>query len=211
MRCTATLENPADPGVDPFPSAWLLPASASIILEPDAVQAINSQHLLFWSSSLEGAMLGWFSSRSRNIRKEVLLQGSACAPVYQSSHSSRGVVPTAALRGICRPMVGRHDKPRCKFNGARLMRVQGSAWIESASIKRICMSAAQVKERRQGSRTRAPCWWLAAAKPDFVLGSRLGINWTPAMRLHRHCARQRRRCVQTHAFVRASRFPGVHR
>ena len=29
LRCTATLENPADPGVDPYPSAWLLPALAS--------------------------------------------------------------------------------------------------------------------------------------------------------------------------------------
>ena len=36
-----TLENPADPGVDPYPSAWLLPALASIILEPDAVQAFH--------------------------------------------------------------------------------------------------------------------------------------------------------------------------
>ena len=44
-------------------------------------RASNSQHLLFWSSSLEGAMLGWFSSRSRNIRKEVLLQGSAGDPL----------------------------------------------------------------------------------------------------------------------------------
>ena len=73
--------------------------------------------------------------------------------------------------------------------------------------KRICVSAAQVKERRQGSRKRSPCWWLAAAKPDFVLGSRLGINWTPAVGLHRHCARQRHRSDQTHAFVWANRFP----
>ena len=70
------------------------------------------------------------------------------------------------------------------------------------------VSAAQVKERRQGTRKRAPRWWLAAAKPDFVLGSRLGINWTPSMGLHRHCARHRHRCVRTHAFVWTSRFPG---
>ena len=42
LRCTATPENPADPGVDPYPSAWLLPASASTILEPDAVQATHN-------------------------------------------------------------------------------------------------------------------------------------------------------------------------
>ena len=38
----ATLENPADPGVEPYPSAWLLPAPASIIAEPDAVRAVHN-------------------------------------------------------------------------------------------------------------------------------------------------------------------------
>ena len=42
LRCTATLENPADPIIDPFPSAWLLPALASVIVEPDAVQAVHN-------------------------------------------------------------------------------------------------------------------------------------------------------------------------
>ena len=41
-RCTATLESPADPGVDPNPSAGLLPTLASIIVEPDAVRAIHN-------------------------------------------------------------------------------------------------------------------------------------------------------------------------
>ena len=105
-------------------------------------------------------------------------------------------------------VVGRHDKPRRKVKCARLKRIQGSASIKSASFRRICVSAAQVKERGQGSRKRAPRWWLAAAEPDFVLGARLGINWTPFMGLHRHGAQQRHRCVRTHSFVWASRFPG---
>ena len=42
LRCTATLENPANPGVDPYPSSWLSPVLASIILEPDAVQAFHN-------------------------------------------------------------------------------------------------------------------------------------------------------------------------
>ena len=37
LCCTATLKNPADPGVDPYPSAWLLPAFASIIVQPDTM------------------------------------------------------------------------------------------------------------------------------------------------------------------------------
>ena len=93
-------------------------------------------------------------------------------------------------------MVGRHDKPRRKVKCARLKRIQGSAWIKSAPIKRLCVSAAEVKEGRQGSRQRAPRWWLAAAKPDFVLGARLGVNWTPAMGLRRHGAQQRHRCLR---------------
>ena len=100
---------------------------------------------------------------------------------------------------------------RRKVKCARLKRIQGSAWIKSASIKRICVSAAEAKERRQGSRKRAPRWRLAAAKPDFVLGSRLGINWTPAMGLHRHGARQRHRCVRTHSFVLGKQISRVHR
>ena len=95
-----------------------------------------------------------------------------------------------------------------KFKCARLKRVHGSAWIESASIKRICVSAAQVKERRQGSRKRAPLWWLAAAKSDFVPGSRLGIISAPFMGLHRHSAQRRQGCVWTHPFLWASRFQG---
>ena len=139
-------------------------------------RASNPQHLLFWSSSLEGAMLGGFSFGSRSVRKEVLLQGSACGPCLplrppeprrRTRHSFLKNMPTC------------HDKPRRKVECARLKRIQGSAWIKSASIRRICVSAAQVKERRQGRRKRAPRWWLAAAKPDFVLGARLGVNWTP--------------------------------
>ena len=42
LRCTATLENPADPGAYPYPSAWLLPALASIIADPDAVRAVHN-------------------------------------------------------------------------------------------------------------------------------------------------------------------------
>ena len=42
LCCTATLENPADPGVDPYPGAWVLPTLASIIVEPDAVRAIHN-------------------------------------------------------------------------------------------------------------------------------------------------------------------------
>ena len=64
LRGTATLENPADPGVDPYPSAWLLPALADIVTEPDFM--CNSQHLLFWSSSFAGAALDRISSGSRD-------------------------------------------------------------------------------------------------------------------------------------------------
>ena len=104
-------------------------------------------------------------------------------------------------------MTSRDVKLKC----ARLKRIQGSAWIKSASIKRICVSAAQVKERRQGSRKRAPRWWLAAAKPDFVLGARLGVNWTPSLGLHRHGAQQRHRCVRTHSVCMGKQISRVHR
>jgi len=40
--CTATLENPADPGRDPYPSAWLLPAIADILNDPAAEKAIHN-------------------------------------------------------------------------------------------------------------------------------------------------------------------------
>ena len=85
LCCTATLENPADPGVDPYPSAWLLHALASIIVEPDAVRAIHNI-CCFCLPHWKG-----FSSRSRSVREEVLLQGSACPFVFQSGHPSRGV------------------------------------------------------------------------------------------------------------------------
>ena len=197
LRCTATLENPADPGVDPYPSAWLLPALASIILEPDAVQQFTV--FVVWFSSLEGALLGWFSSRSRNIGKEVLLEGSAGAPVYQSSHPSRGVVPSTALRRKCRSMVERHDKPRCKFitaldsnaykaqHGPKVLQSNASVWLQSKSKRedKEAENDLHVAGLRGQSR-------LCTLVPGWESTGR---------RLHRHCVRQRHRCDQTHAFV----------
>ena len=103
-------------------------------------RARNPQHFLFWSSSLGGALLGGFFSRSR--------RGSTCAPVYQSGHPSRGVVPATALRRICQIMVGRHDMPRRKVTCTRLKRIQGLARIKSAPIERICVCQ-QPKSKRE--------------------------------------------------------------
>ena len=128
-------------------------------------RASGPQHLLLWSASLEGA-LGRLSSRPRGTREEVLLQGPARALDHQNCHSSRDV-HASALRGMCRIMVGRHDKPRRRANRTQLERIRGSARAKSAPIERICVSATQVKEGRQRSRKRAPRWWLAAAKPDL--------------------------------------------
>ena len=97
LQRTATLENPADSWCRHVPEC-LVVARTSQYHRRTRRRASNPQHLLFWSSSLEGAMLGGFSSRSRSIRKEALLQGSACAPVYQKRppepHSSAKNMPT---------------------------------------------------------------------------------------------------------------------
>ena len=89
----------------PFRVLGCWPALASIITESDAVA--SSQTCVVWSSSLEGAMLGGFSSRSRSIRTEVLLQGSACCPCLPTRPPEPRVVPAAALRRIGQLVVGR--------------------------------------------------------------------------------------------------------
>ena len=49
-------------------------------------RASSPQHLMLWSASLEGAVLGRLPSRPRGTREKVLLQGPARAPGHQSCH-----------------------------------------------------------------------------------------------------------------------------
>ena len=202
LRCTATLENPADPGVDSYPSAWLLPAFASIILEADAVQAIHNICCFGPPHWKKQCWVGFLPGLETFEKK-------CCCKVTHVPLFTKAATRSAASYPpqLC---VEYADQwlDAMTSRDAKLTAYKGSAWIESASIKRICVSAAQVKERRQGSRNGAPCWWLAADKPDFVHGSWNQLDAVCGTALTRHCARQRHRCVQTDAFVWASRFPG---
>ena len=204
LRCTATLENPADPGVDPYPSAWLLPALADIVTEPDVKCAIHNICCFgppHW-------MVDRFSSKSRDIREKVLLQSPTCAIVDHNSHSIRSFVPATALRGIRHVMAERHDKPQRAFNHTPHEHIYGSRWVEYASIKRVSVSASHVQETRQRSGKRVSRWWFTSADPILVHGTWLGGDWTQALGLHRRSALQRHRCVHAHQFVWSSRFPG---
>ena len=169
-------------------------------------RAGNSHHLLFWSSSLEGALLGWFSA-SRNARKEVLLQGSSDALAYQSSDSSRGILPTTALRRRCRSWLNAMTS-----RVANLIVLDSDAYKGQGGPKKLQSNALvclQPKSKKEDKEAENDLHVGGLRRPSqTVFGSRLGINWTPAVGLHWHRTRQRHRCNQTHAFVRASRFPG---
>ena len=184
------------------------PHFASIILEPDAVQAIHSICCVGPPHWKEQCWVGFLPDLETFGKKccckvpHVLLLLTKAATRVAASYPPQLCEEHADL--LLNAMTDRV----ASLNVLESNTYKGQAWTKSASIKRICVSAAQIKERRQGSRKRSPSWWLTAAKPDFVLGSRLGINWTPVVGLHRHCARQRHTCDQTHAFVWASRFPG---
>ena len=110
LRCTATLENPADPGVDPYPSAWLFPALASIIVEPDALRAIYNICCfgpLHWK---EQCWVGFLPGLEA-FEKRCCCKVPHVALSSRAANPTRDVVPATALRRICQLLVGRHDKP----------------------------------------------------------------------------------------------------
>ena len=205
MHCDA--RESSGPGCRPVPEC-LVVACVSRHRHRARRQVCNSQYLLFWPSSLDGAMLDRFSSRSRDIREKVLLQSPTCATVDQNSHSIRSFVPATALRGIRHVMAERHDKPQRAFNHTHHEHIYGSRWVECASIKRVSVSANHVQETRQRNGKRVSRWWFTTADPILVHGAWLGGDWTQALGLHRRSALQRHKCVHAHPFVWSSRFPG---
>ena len=205
MHCDA--RESSGPGCRPVPEC-LVVACVSRHRHRARRQVCNSHYLLFWPSSLDGAMLDRFSSRSRDIGEKVLLQSPTCAILDQNSHSIRSFVPATALRGIRHVMAERHDKPQRAFNHTQHEHIYGSRWVECASIKRVSVSASHVQETRQRSGKRVSRWWFTTADPILVHGTWLGGDWTQALGLHRRSALQRHRCVHAHPFVWSSRFPG---
>ena len=65
MHC----DTPESSGSGLYPSAWLLPALADIVTEPD-VKCATHKHLLLWPSSLAGAALDRFSPGLETLEKK---------------------------------------------------------------------------------------------------------------------------------------------
>ena len=144
-------------------------------------RASNPQHLLFWSSSLERAMLGWFCSRSRNIRKEVCKVPHVLLSAKAATRAAASYPPQLCedYANLWFGAMTSRDAKSNVLDSCASKSQHGSKVLQSNAS--LCLQPKSKREDKEAE-NELHVGGLRRPQPDFVLGSRLGVNWTPTRR-----------------------------